>query len=57
MFSGQAIMPLVSDEFNGAHNYFLGWLTVSGILSLVLAVLVLVKYLINEKKAHTNSHE
>jgi hypothetical protein len=49
MFSGQTLMLFVSDEFNGGDNYFLGWLTVAGIPTLTLAIVLTVKYFANKK--------
>ncbi len=49
MFSGQALMLFVSDEFNGGDNYFLGWLTVSGIPTLTLVAILTLKYFMNKK--------
>ncbi len=50
MFSGQMLMMYMTDEFNGGDNYLLGWLTVTGVPSLIILTIGLVKYYVNDKQ-------
>ena len=43
------LMALVSNEFNGGNNYLLGWLTVSGIPTIAILILGVIKYYSREK--------
>ena len=50
MFSGQMLVMFITDEFNGGDNYLLGWLTVSGIPTLTILTIGLVKYFMNDRQ-------
>jgi hypothetical protein len=50
MFSGQVLVMLMTDEFNGGDNYLLGWVTVSGIPSLTILTVGLVKHYTNDRQ-------
>ncbi|MBA4058085.1 MAG: hypothetical protein C0490_25430 [Marivirga sp.] len=44
MFSGQTLVMLMSDEFNGGDNYLLGWLTVSGFPIVAILIVGLIRH-------------
>jgi hypothetical protein len=50
MFSGQMLVTFMADEFNGGDNYLLGWLTVSGIPSLTILTVGLIKHYTKDRQ-------
>ncbi len=50
MFSGQMLVMFMTDEFNGGDNYLLSWLTVSGIPTLTILTIGLLKYYTNDRQ-------